>query len=30
MLGYRVVTSNERHFRAVPGLQIENWSKNPG
>ena len=26
MLGYRVVTNNERHFRAVPGIEVENWS----
>lgn len=26
-LGYRLVTNNERHFRPVPGLQIENWAK---
>ena len=25
--GLKVVTGNERHFRRVPGLQIENWLK---
>ena len=25
-LGYRLVTNNERHFRRVPGLQVENWA----
>ena len=25
-LGYRLVTNNERHFRLVPGVKIENWS----
>jgi tRNA(fMet)-specific endonuclease VapC len=25
--GLRVVTGNERHFRRVPGLEIENWLK---
>lgn len=23
--GYRLVTNNERHFRRIPGLEIENW-----
>lgn len=23
--GLRVVTGNERHFRRVPGLEVENW-----
>ncbi len=23
--GLKVVTSNERHFRRVPGLEVENW-----
>ena len=27
VLGYRLVTNNERHFRRVPGLDIENWTK---
>ena len=26
---YTVVTNNERHFQAVPGLRVENWVK-PG
>lgn len=26
-LNYRLVTNNERHFRRIPGLEIENWSK---
>jgi tRNA(fMet)-specific endonuclease VapC len=25
--GLKVVTGNERHFRRVPGLEIENWLK---
>jgi predicted nucleic acid-binding protein len=25
--GCRLVTNNERHFRGVPGLEIENWAK---
>ena len=25
-LSYRLVTNNERHFKNIPGLQIENWS----
>jgi len=25
-LGYRLVTNNERHFRRVPGLRVENWA----
>jgi len=25
--GFAVVTGNERHFRQVPGLEIENWLK---
>jgi tRNA(fMet)-specific endonuclease VapC len=25
--GLKVVTGNERHFRQVPGLEIENWLK---
>lgn len=24
--GFAVVTNNERHFRRVPGLSVENWS----
>jgi tRNA(fMet)-specific endonuclease VapC len=27
MLGYRLVANNERHFQAIPGLAIENWTK---
>jgi tRNA(fMet)-specific endonuclease VapC len=27
MLNYKVVTNNERHFRHIPGLTIENWTK---
>lgn len=23
--GFKVVTGNERHFRRVPGLEVENW-----
>ncbi len=23
--GLRIVTGNERHFRRVPGLEVENW-----
>ena len=23
--GLKIVTGNERHFRRVPGLEIENW-----
>jgi predicted nucleic acid-binding protein len=26
-LGLPVVTNNEREFRRVPGLQIENWTR---
>jgi tRNA(fMet)-specific endonuclease VapC len=26
-LGYRLVTDNERHFRRIEELQIENWSR---
>jgi tRNA(fMet)-specific endonuclease VapC len=29
MLGYGVVTNNERHFRVIPGLRTENWSRAP-
>lgn len=28
-LGYIVVTDNEREFRRVPGLKIENWLRSP-
>jgi tRNA(fMet)-specific endonuclease VapC len=27
VLNYAVVTNNERHFRIVPGLRLENWSR---
>lgn len=27
LLNYTVVTNNERHFRDIPGLGIENWSR---
>lgn len=27
VLGYRLVTNNERHFRRIPGLEVENWTK---
>ena len=23
--GLKVITGNERHFRRVPGLEMENW-----
>jgi len=26
-LGYKLVTNNERHFRHIPGLTVENWAK---
>lgn len=26
-LNYGLVTNNERHFRRVPGLRVENWTK---
>lgn len=26
-LNYTIVTNNERHFRRIPGLRIENWTK---
>lgn len=26
-LGFTLVTNNEREFRRVPGLQVENWAK---
>ena len=26
-LGYRLVTNNERHFRRVAGLRLENWAR---
>ena len=27
VLGYRLVTNNERHFRRIPGLTLDNWAK---
>ncbi len=27
VMGYRLVTNNERHFSSIPGLEIENWSQ---
>lgn len=27
VLGLTLVTNNERHFRRVPGLQVDNWAK---
>ena len=27
LLGYRLVTNNERHFRGIPALEIENWTQ---
>ena len=26
-LSYTIVTNNERHFRSIPGITIENWAK---
>ncbi|TGL61650.1 type II toxin-antitoxin system VapC family toxin [Leptospira sarikeiensis] len=26
-LNYVLVTNNEKHFRTIPGLRIENWTK---
>jgi tRNA(fMet)-specific endonuclease VapC len=26
-LNYRLVTNNERHFRGIPGLHVENWAR---
>jgi tRNA(fMet)-specific endonuclease VapC len=26
-LGYTLVTNNERHFRLIPGVTVENWAK---
>ncbi len=28
-LSYRLVTNNERHFRNIPGLVLENWTSAP-
>ncbi len=27
VINYRLVTNNERHFKGIPGLQMENWSR---
>jgi tRNA(fMet)-specific endonuclease VapC len=27
VLNYTVVTNNERHFRNIPGLSVENWAR---
>jgi len=27
--GYTLVTKNERHFKSVPGLSMENWTRRP-
>ncbi|RJP30188.1 MAG: type II toxin-antitoxin system VapC family toxin [Candidatus Omnitrophota bacterium] len=27
MMNYRLVTNNEKHFRKIPGLKIENWTR---
>jgi len=29
VLNYALVTNNERHFRHVPGLRVENWARRP-
>jgi len=29
VMGYRLVTNNERHFTSIPGLEIENWTRMP-
>ena len=29
-LNYTLVTNNEKHFRRVPGLAVENWSRAQG
>jgi tRNA(fMet)-specific endonuclease VapC len=29
-LGYRLVTNNDRHFRRVSGLELENWARSRG
>jgi len=26
-MGYSIVTNNEKHFKKIPGLSIENWTK---
>jgi tRNA(fMet)-specific endonuclease VapC len=27
VLNYALVTNNERHFRGIPGLRVENWAR---
>ena len=27
LLNYKLVTNNEKHFRHIPGLAVENWTK---
>jgi len=27
VLNYTLVTSNERHFRNIPGVRVENWAR---
>ena len=27
VLNYALVTNNERHFRHIPGLRVENWAR---
>ena len=27
VLNYTLVTNNERHFRSIPGLRLENWAR---
>jgi tRNA(fMet)-specific endonuclease VapC len=27
VLNYRLVTNNEKHFKRIPGLHIENWAR---
>jgi predicted nucleic acid-binding protein len=27
LLNYTLVTNNTRHFRHIPGLNLENWAK---
>jgi tRNA(fMet)-specific endonuclease VapC len=29
VLNYTLVTNNERHFRHIPGLRVENWTRPP-
>jgi tRNA(fMet)-specific endonuclease VapC len=30
VFNYTLVTNNERHFRFIPGLRVENWTRPPG